>query len=335
MSEPTLRTLKSNGITMRIAEQGSGPLVLLLHGFPEGWYSWRHQLAALAAAGYRAVAPDQRGYGGTDKPEAIDAYDVLSLTADVVGLVDALGEEHAVVVGHDWGAPVAWHCGLLRPDVFRAVGLLSVPYLPRGWNDPRPTDAMKAMTGPDKQFYQLYFQEPGQAEAELETDVRRALTMFLYAASGDASPEKRWRYLFNKGERLLDTGGLPDQLPAWLTEADIDHWTAEFTRGGFRGPLNWYRNIDRLWERTHFLCGAKLRQPVLFAAGEKDAVVEMYRPAVDAMPHTCGDLRLHELLPGVGHWVQQERPDAVNALLMRFLGGLLRPNPPDQSARPV
>lgn len=152
MAAPTLRKVTSNGITMRIAEQGSGPLVLLLHGFPEGWYSWRHQLDALATAGYRAVAPDQRGYGGTDKPEPIDAYDVLTLTADVVGLVDTLGEEHAVVVGHDWGAPVAWHCGLLRPDVFRAVGLLSVPYLPRGWHDPRPSDAMKALAGDRHEF---------------------------------------------------------------------------------------------------------------------------------------------------------------------------------------
>lgn len=322
MSSPALRTVKSNGLTVRIAEQGSGPLVLLLHGFPEGWYSWRHQLAALAAAGYRAVAPDQRGYGGTDKPAAIDAYDILSLVADAVGVVDALGEKQAVVVGHDWGAPVAWHCGLLRPDLFRAVGLLSVPYLPRHWADPRPTDAMKAMVGADKEFYQLYFQEPGKAEVELNADVRRAVTMFLYAASGDAPPEKRWRYIFNKGERLLDTGGLADVLPGWLTEANIDHWVGEFTRDGFRGPLNWYRNLDRLWGQTHFLCGAKLRQPVLFAAGEKDAVVEMYRPAVDAMPHTCIDLRVHELLPGAGHWIQQERPERVNELLLGFLRGL-------------
>lgn len=322
MSAPTLRTVHSNGMTMRIAEQGTGPLVLLLHGFPEGWYSWRHQLAALAAAGYRAVAPDQRGYGGTDKPDAIDAYDILSLTADVVGLVDSLGEREAVVVGHDWGAPVAWHCGLLRPDVFRAVGLLSVPYLPRGWNDLRPTDAMLAMCGTDQDFYQRFFQEPGKAEEELEGDVRRALTMLLYAASGDAPPPDRWRYLFNKGEKLLDTGGYPDTLPAWLTPADLDYYTAEFTRGGFRGPLNWYRNLDRMWEQTRFMCGAKLRQPVLFAAGEKDAVVEMYRPAVGAMPVTCSDLRVNKLLPGVGHWIQQERPERVNELLLDFLRGL-------------
>jgi pimeloyl-ACP methyl ester carboxylesterase len=226
-----------------------------------------------------------------------------------------------VVVGHDWGAAVAWYCGLLRPDVFHAVGLLSVPYLQRSWADPRPTDAMRAVAG-DGEFYQLYFQEPGRAEAELESDVRRALTTFLYALSGDAPPEKRWRYRFGRGERLLDSGGLPDRLPAWLTEADIDHFAGEFARGGFRGPLNWYRNMDRSWERTAFLSGAKLRQPTLFAAGEHDPVIEMYRPAYEALGETVADLRGNALLPGAGHWVQQERPREVNELLAAFLAGL-------------
>ncbi len=321
MTAITHRFVQTNGIRMHVAGAGSGPRVVLLHGFPEGWYSWRHQLAALAAAGYHAVAPDQRGYGRTDRPDAVESYDILTLTADVVGLVHALGAETAVVVGHDWGAPVAWHCALLRPDVFRAVGLLSVPYLPRVWGEPRPTDAMRALAG-EGQFYQLYFQEPGRAEAELEADVRRAVTMFLYAASGDATPEKRWRFLFGKDERLLDTGGMPDRLPDWLTETDINHFTDEFTRTGFRGALNWYRNTDRMWETTQFLCGAKLRQPTLFAAGERDPVVAMYRAAVEALPATVPDLRVNTLLSGAGHWVQQERPAAVNKLLLGFLAGL-------------
>jgi pimeloyl-ACP methyl ester carboxylesterase len=315
------RFVKTNGITMHVAEEGAGPLVVLCHGFPEGWYSWRHQLAALAAAGFHAVAPDQRGYGLTDRPQPIEAYDILNLTADIVGLVDALGERQAVVVGHDWGAPVAWHCALLRPDVFRAVGLLSVPYLQRSWSEPRPTDMMRALAG-DKEFYQLYFQEPGKAEAELEADVRRSMTMLLYSLSGDPPPEKRWRFLFDKGERLTDTGGMPDKLPAWLTDADIDHFTGEFQRTGFRGALNWYRNIDRMWEQTRFLCGAKLRQPSLFVAGEADAVVAMYRPNYEALSETMPDLRTKALLPGVGHWVQQERPAEVNKLLLDFLRGL-------------
>lgn len=316
------RFVDTNGIRMHIAEAGEGPLVVLLHGFPEGWYSWRHQLTALAAVGYRAVAPDQRGYGRTDRPDPIEAYDILTLTADVVGLVQQLGSDQAVVVGHDWGAPVAWHCALLRPDVFRAVGLLSVPYLPRVWGEPRPTEAMRAIGGDTAEFYQLYFQEPGRAEADLEADVRRSLATFLYALSGDPPPEKRWLPVVPKGERMIGAGELPQQLPAWLIDADIDHFAAEFARTGFRGALNWYRNIDRMWATTRFLCGAKLRQPTLFVAGERDVVIEMYRPAYEALPVTVPDLRTNVLLPSAGHWVQQERPVEVNRFLLDFLSGL-------------
>ncbi len=312
----------TNGIRMHVAAAGEGPLVVLLHGFPEGWYSWRHQLVALAAAGYRAIAPDQRGYGRTDRPEPVEAYDILTLTADIVGLVQAMGSEQAVVIGHDWGAPVAWHCALLRPDMFRAVGLLSVPYLPRVWGELRPTDAMRTIGGDAGEFYQLYFQDPGRAEADLEADVRRSLTILSYTLSGDAPPEKRWHPVVPRGERLLGTAGPPEQLPAWLTYADIDHSTSEFTRTGFRGALNWYRNLDRMWETTQFLCGARLRQPTLYAAGERDAVVQMYRPAYETLPVTVPDLRTNVLLPGVGHWIQQERPAEVNRLLLDFLGGL-------------
>lgn len=321
MTEIAHHFATANGIRMHYAEQGTGPLVVLLHGFPEGWYCWRHQLPALAAAGFRAVAPDQRGYGRTDHPAAVTDFDILSLTADIVGLVDSLGERQAVVVGHDWGAVVAWHCALLRPDLFRALGLLSVPFLPRTWDDPRPTDAMRVVAG-DGEFYQLYFQEPGRAEAELDADPRRTLTMFLYAASGDAPPEKRWRYRFAKGEKLLDTGGLPGVLPHWLTEADLDQYTNAFAAGGFRGPLNWYRNLDRMWDVTRFLCGARVRQPSLFAAGSRDAVVEMYHAAYLALDQTMPDLRSNTLFDGAGHWVNQERAADVNRLLVEFLRGL-------------
>jgi pimeloyl-ACP methyl ester carboxylesterase len=234
MAEITHRFIETNGIKMHIAEQGEGPLVVLCHGFPESWYSWRHQLPELAETGYHAVAPDQRGYGQTDRPEAIEAYNILQLTGDVVGLVHALNEEQAVIVGHDWGAPVAWHCALLRPDIFHAVALLSVPYLRRSWADVRPTDAMKLMAG-ENQFYQLYFQEPGKAEAELEADIRKTVRMFLYSASGDPPLEKRWRFLFGKFEKLLDSVALPESLPAWLTEQDIDFFTREFERTVFSG----------------------------------------------------------------------------------------------------
>jgi pimeloyl-ACP methyl ester carboxylesterase len=191
-NETNHRFVRSNGIKMHIAEDGEGPLVVLCHGFPELWYTWRHQLKALAGAGYHVVAPDQRGYGQTDQPEAVEDYNILQLCGDIVGLVDALGEAGAVIVGHDWGSPVAWRCVLLRPDIFRAVVLMSTPYRQRSWADIRPTEGMKQMAG-DKQFYQLYFQEPGKAEHELEADVRKTILMGLYSASGDAPPEKRWR----------------------------------------------------------------------------------------------------------------------------------------------
>src|SRR5262245_35718900 len=182
MSEITHRTVETNGIRMHLAEQGTGPLVLMCHGFPESWYSWRHQLAALADAGFHAVAPDMRGYWQTDRPEEIDRYTLLHLVGDMVGVLDALGERSAVIAGHDWGAPVAWHAALLRPDRFRAVIGLSVPFRPRGQT--RPTSVMPQTD--DAVFYQLYFQTPGVAESELERDVRTTLRRLLYSASGDA-----------------------------------------------------------------------------------------------------------------------------------------------------
>lgn len=317
----THRFINTNGIKMHIAEQGEGSLVVLCHGFPECWYSWRHQLKALCEAGYHVVAPDQRGYGQTDRPEAIEAYNILELTADIVGLVDALNQEHAVIVGHDWGAIVARYCSLLRPDIFSATVLLSVPYKLRAWTDIRPTEALKRMAS-ENQYYQLYFQEQGLAEAELETDVRKAISILLYSGSGDAPPQKRLRQLFSKSEKFLDTGTLPETLPAWLTEQDIDFFTGEFERTGFRGGLNWYRNFDRNWELTAFLSGAKLCQPALFVAGEEDGVIAMNRDAFDAMEETMPNLKKKVLLPGAGHWIQQERPTEVNQLLIEFLASL-------------
>lgn len=315
------RTVSINGIQMHVAEQGDGPLVILCHGFPDIGYSWRHQLPALAEAGYHAVAPDQRGYGSTSRPDSVDAYNVFELASDIVGLVHALGESEAVIVGHDWGAQVAWYCSLLRPDIFRAVAMLSVPYRQRTWKSPRPSDLMKRIAG-DKQFYQLYFLEPGKAESELEVDVRRTLLGSLYASSGDAPPEKRWRFLFEKTERYVDTLSIPDVLPNWLTETDLDVYERAFKQSGFRGGLNWYRNNDINWERSAFLNGAPLRQPALFVAGESDPVIAMMRPTYDALSQTVPNLRRKVLLAGAGHWIQQERPTQVNELLLEFIGGL-------------
>jgi pimeloyl-ACP methyl ester carboxylesterase len=251
MAETRHRIVDTNGIKMHIAEQGEGPLVILCHGFPELWYSWRHQLPALAETGFHAVAPDQRGYGQTDKPQAVEEYNILKLVGDIVGLVYALEEENAIIAGHDWGAPVAWHCALLRPDIFRGLVLMSVPYRTGIWSSIRPTETMRRMAG-EQQFYQLYFQESGKAEREIEENVRENILKFLYSASGDPPPEMRWRFLFNESQRFIDTGFLPDVLPAWLTEQDLDVFTREFQRTGFRGGLNWYRNIDRNWELTSF-----------------------------------------------------------------------------------
>lgn len=321
MREIKHQFVKTNNIKIHFAEQGKGPLVVLCHGFPESWYSWRHQLPALAKAGYRVVAPDQRGYGQTDRPELIEDYNILQLTGDIVGLVHSLGQERAVIVGHDWGAVVACHCALLRPDIFNAIALLSVPYLAGSWKHIRPTDAMKRMAG-EFQFYQLYFQEPGKAEAEMEADIRRTVRMFLYSASGDPPPDRRWRFLFNKSERFIDSGSVPESLPAWLSEEDLNFFSKEIERTGFRGGLNWYRNIDRNWELTRFLSGAKINQPALFVAGENDACMTMYQKAFEVLETNVPNLTKKIVLPGAGHWIQQERANEVNQLLVSFLDNL-------------
>src|SRR5882762_3453177 len=224
MNEPRHRTVEANGIRIHLAEQGNGPLVMLCHGFPESWYSWRHQLTALSAAGFRAVAPDMRGYGMTDHPAEIERYTLFHLVGDMVGVLDALGEKTAVIAGHDWGAPVAWHAALLRPDRFRAVVGLSVPYRPRGSIAPTTVMAQNE----DAIFYQLYFQEPGVAEAEFERDTNVSLRTLLYSASGDA-PRRDWGGaaanavgMVSRQAGFLSGMVNPATLPHWLSEADID-----------------------------------------------------------------------------------------------------------------
>ncbi len=320
MAELQHKFAATNGIKMHYVEQGAGPLVVLCHGWPESWYSWRHQIPALASAGFRVVAPDQRGYGRTDRPEAIEAYNIFYLAGDIVGLVRALGESQAIIVGHDWGAPVAWHCALLRPDIFRAVGLLSVPFLPRG--PIRPSDGMKALEGKKNWFYQNYFQEPGRVEKELDEDPRRSMLMMMYSASGDAPPTERWNFLFPRSQSFLESGTVPGRLPGWLSEEDLDFFSAEFTNSGFRGGINWYRNIDRNWELTGFLDGLKLTQPSVFAAGEHDVVLAMYPDAAKVVDFSMPNCRKKMIIPGAGHWLQQERPAEINDLLVEFAKSL-------------
>jgi pimeloyl-ACP methyl ester carboxylesterase len=327
MTQATHRTIKTNGIQMHIAEQGSGPLVLMCHGFPESWYSWRHQLKALSEAGYHAVAPDMRGYGQTDRPEAIDQYTLLHLVGDMVGVLDALGAQTAVIAGHDWGAPVAWHCALLRPDRFRAVIGLSVPY--RGRGPLRPTTTMPQTD--TALFYQLYFQTPGVAEAELERDPKSTIRRMLYAASGDAQHGTGGAWEAESTVGMVDRksgllGGManPRELPVWLTAADLDFYASEFTRTGFRGGLNWYRNIDRNWELLAPYSGAKVTVPALYVAGDHDLVVKF--PGAEQilanLANTVPQLRKQIMLSGCGHWTQQERATDVNAAIVEFLKSL-------------
>ncbi len=314
-SEITQRRVATNGIELNIAEQGpaDGPLVLMLHGFPESWYSWRHQFAPLAAAGYHAVAPDMRGYGNSDKPNDISAYNQVEVTRDIIGLIPALGYETAVVFGHDWGAPTAWGCALNYPEQISAVGALSVPFSPRSPVQPMP--AMREMFK-GQFFYQLYFFEPGVAEAEFEADIRTALKKFLMMGAGgtdlSALPQK------GPDDDLLSGLPNPDTLPAWLTEADLDFYTAEFTRSGMRGPLNYYRNHDLTWELTAD-APTEIHQPAMFVAGEQDGVIMMAAQALQDMPTYVKDLRLNRLISGIGHWTQQEAPDEINTAMLEFL----------------
>jgi len=312
------RFIETNGIRMHLAEAGGGPVVLLCHGFPESWYSWRHQLEALAAAGYRAIAPDMRGYGQTDKPDAIDQYTLLHLTGDMVGLLDAIGTDQAVIVGHDWGAPVAWHCALFRPDRFKAVVGLSVPFRPRA--PIRPTTVMPK--NEKQRFYQLYFQTPGLAEAELEKDIHNAIKTTLFALSGDAAVENPASLAMLPSEGgWLDGKPTTQSLPAWLTDNSIEFYVEEFKRAGFRGGLNWYRNIDRNWELLAPWSGAKVQVSALYVVGDRDGVYRF--PGMDQLIPNLKQfvplLRETIVLKGCGHWTQQERTQDVNNAILEFL----------------
>ncbi|MFE7031006.1 alpha/beta fold hydrolase [Streptomyces sp. NPDC057621] len=325
----THRTVDVPGGRIHLVEQGTGPLVLLVHGFPELWHSWRHQLPALAAAGYRAVAIDVRGYGRSSAPDDVEAYRIGAHVEDNVAVVHALGEETAVIVGHDWGSTIAADSALLRPDVFTAVGLLGVPYAPRGGM--RPTDVF-AMIGGDEEFYVSHFQEPGRAEAEIEPDVRGWLAGFYATLVGDTMPASGEGagsgavFFVPKGGRLSDR--FVRDRPSWLTDEELDFCAAEFERTGFTGALNRYRSMDRDWEDLADFDGAPLTQPSLFVAGELDASIAWLADAIKAFPDTLPGLVSSHLVEGSGHWVQQERPEEVNRLLTDWLRSLSGPTPP-------
>jgi pimeloyl-ACP methyl ester carboxylesterase len=315
------RIVDARGTRIHLVEEGDGPLVLFVHGFPESWYSWRHQIPAVAAAGYRAAAIDVRGYGRSSAPLEVDAYGMLQHVDDNIGVVEALGCESAFIVGHDWGAPIAANSALLRPDVFRAVALLSVPYSPAGTR--RPSEAFAAMGG-GEEFYINYFQEPGRAEAEAELDVRSWLLGFYVGASGNAVRPSDGGTIATvpKGGMLRDRFTIPDKLPGWLTDEDVEFYVGEFERTGFRGALNRYRNVDRDWRDLQPWRFQPITVPSLFIGGELDGPTIWGGGAIARFAETLPALRGSHILPGCGHWVQQERAEEVNELLLDWLKGL-------------
>ena len=318
MDKPELQHLSVNGIGMRVATQGSGPLVLLCHGFPELWCSWRQQLAALSGAGWRAAAPDMRGYGGTDAPSEPEKYTMLHHVGDMVGLVHALGEKQAVIVGHDWGAPAAWTAALLRPEVFRAVVGVSVPFSPPG-----PVDLLSALQQMGvSSFYIQYFQTPGVAEAELQADVAATMRRLTFSLSGDGAGGVAT--ILPPGKGFLHNTVDPATMPAWVDSDDLAYTVAEFERTGFRGGLNWYRSLRLSWELLAPWRGAAIHQPSLFIGGDRDDVLKFpnSRASIDKFGQTLPGLRGCHILPGAGHWVQRERATEVNDLLLAFLRGL-------------
>ena len=322
------RFVETNGIRIHLAEQGTGPLVLLCHGFPELWYSWRYQFPALVQAGYRVIAPDLRGYGQTDQPTDVAKYTLLHLVGDLIGILDSLGEEQAILIGHDWGSLLAWHAALLRPDRFTALVTMSSPYLPRcplqGQRATVPPTQVWRLAWGDQFFYQAALQQPGLAETEYSGDVRTVLRRLLYGGSGDALPAERWHPILpDPGASLLNSAGNPAALPSWLSEADLDYYTSEFERSGFTGGINWYRNLDRNWELLAAYSGARVTQPTLFLWGERDPILEVpgVSRGIERLPGYVPNLRLSRLT-GCGHWIQQERAAEVNAAILDFLPSL-------------
>ncbi|CUU59303.1 Pimeloyl-ACP methyl ester carboxylesterase [Parafrankia irregularis] len=307
---PQHRHLHVNGITMHVAEQGEGPLVLLLHGFPESWYSWRHQIPAIAEAGYHVVAPDQRGYCATDAPSAVDQYTIMHLVGDVVALIDALGEKNAVVVGHDWGAPIAWCTAQLRPDLVRGVVGLSLPPARRG--PVPPLVAAREEHGDD--FYVLHFQEPGFAESWLGKDLAttfRGVFTGTEATDHEAAPSI---------DRDVTPGSVSAAKPSWITDADLAVIVDQYATKGFAGGLNWYRNIDRNWELMAPWQDALITPPALYVVGDRDNVRTFCRiPTLERMRALAPALRDVIEVPDCGHWTQQERPNEVNDAIVSFL----------------
>lgn len=344
MSGHKARMLKAGGARLHVVEEGEGPLVILVHGFPELWYSWRFQLPALAAAGYRAVAFDQRGYGRSSKFWRPDAYRIHRLVDDLVGLVSALGEREAVLVGHDWGAPVAWTAAWLHPGVFRGVLGMSVPFSGRGlialpgnpFGERPPHEIHRDVAGPDQDFYQEYFGTLGPVIDEIEEDLRGWVRDLVWSVSGDAlaaagfSPEGRdpvalireSALCVPRGRRMRERFATPATMPAWFTERDLDVFVDALECGGFAGPLAYYHNLEQDWHDLAEVAQRPLEVPAMFLGAEYDVATwwgaEAIARAAERIPNWLGS----RVLPGCGHWLQQERADETNAVLLEFLRAL-------------
>jgi pimeloyl-ACP methyl ester carboxylesterase len=318
MTERTeTRIVEREGVRLAVDVGGEGPPVILAHGFPELAFSWRHQVSALIDAGYRVAVPDQRGYGRSDRPEAIEAYDITQLTGDLLAVLDSLGEEKAVFIGHDWGSIVVWNLALLAPDRVAAVVGMSVPFLPRG---PVPTVSLLRQIFAGAFFYIVYFQEPGPADAELSSDTARTMRRLLAGPKPDAfSDEERASLAADDTRGFIDR--LPEPrsgLPGWLSQADLDHYVEVFSESGFTGGLNWYRNLDRNWGLIEHVADAHITCPSLFVSGSLDPVAG-FAPVEPGLAF-LDDHRGNRIIEGAGHWVQQESADEMNAILIDFLG---------------
>lgn len=315
--------IQLSDVRLRAAKQGSGPLVIMVHGFPESWFSWRHQMQPIADAGFTACAIDVRGYGGSDKPPAVADYSMERMISDVVGVIEVLSpDRRAILVGHDWGAPIVWNSALVRPDRVRAVCGLSVPYLGPATR-PFTETFDEIFTKRGRFFYQAYFQKVGEPETEAEANPRDFLRKFYYALSGDA-PDGTWPTNKTSNQRLLDGLVDPDPFPAWLTAAELDYYVGEFERSGFRGPINRYRNHERDFEYLRAFADRKIEQPALFVGGNRDLAFNMLGRGdpIALMRQYVTDLRGADVLAGCGHWTQQERPAEVNARLIAWLKSL-------------
>ncbi len=311
------------GKQFEVVSEGEGPLILFLHGFPEGWYSWRSQLSYFSQRGFKVVAFNQRGYGRSFAPKEVKDYNMLSLAGDAIAVAASVQKGPFYLVGHDWGAALSWNIAVFRPDLVKAVVGLSVPFRPRTAS--APLARIAAMGG--ENFYQIYFQEVGRAEADFEGDIAQSLKAMYLGISHDAIRlvGKTWSMSKRDGQPLMASAPNIDiSASNWLTQEDLDHFVKDFSNSGFFGPLSWYRNFDYNWELTAPFAGSKILPPSMFLGGSSDPVTSFMNVAelIPSMASYMPNLKRAEIVDGAGHWLQQEKPDFVNVAIEEFIEGL-------------